>query len=151
MSTLLADQLLPGLEFVQPIKIDRRTNLPHIRVWIYKSGTLVDGDLTLEVLKGSDVLATSEISYQTINAEIAQPYAHGYIRFDFDSLELNVAEGESETDYTLKVSMKNHTKDLVNYISVVRTWEDDLYPVFDIPPNDSVKPAGIELFEARKR
>jgi len=151
MSTLLIDELYPGVEFEQVIRITRDTNLPHVRLWIYKEGTLVDGDLTCEVLEGATVLATAQISYEDINLNITQNYAHGYIRFDFDSLELNIPESQTTADYTLRFTMQNHTRDESNYVAVSRDWERNKYPLFDTKPNDSVSPAGIELYEIRMR
>ena len=146
MSTLLIEELYPGVQFDQPIKIRRPINLAVIRPWIYKQGTLVDGELTLEVLQGVNSLATIVIDFSDINTEIPAPYAHGYIRFEFDSLQLNVEEGQAETEYILRFSMENHTLDTTNYIAISRDWDDPKMEVYGVGPSDVQDPAGIELY-----
>lgn len=154
MSTLLVDELFPGINFDQDVKIFRDTNIESIRPWVYIEGTLVDGDFTLEVLDGATSIATSTITHTQINAAKTETYAHGYMRFDFNSLALHIPEGASEKEYTLRFSMQNHTKDLNNYIAIARIWDIRFYDVYgDVtagePPNDSVEPAGIEIYEQK--
>ena len=152
MSTLLIDELYDGINFDQPITIERDLNIIHVRPWIMKWGTLVDGDFTCEVYDGATLLATSTISYTDINAEFTDDYAHGFIRFDFDSLSLRIPEGSIDKEYTFRFYMDNHTTDASNFISIVRRWEAKVYDTYGTgvidneAPNDSVEPAGIELY-----
>lgn len=155
MSTLLIDELYPGVNFDQAFKIFRETNVIHVRPWIYLEGTLADGDFQLEVLDGATVLATSTINYVDINASKTETYAHGYIRFDFDSLALHIPEGQSEKEFTLRFSMQNHTKDASNFLAISRIWDIKFYDIYGTgvtnnePPNDSVEPAGVEIYEQK--
>jgi hypothetical protein len=155
MSTLLVDELFPGAEFNQDFKIFRELNVGSVRPWVYLEGTLADGDFTLEVLDGATLLATSTITHTQINAAKTETYAHGYMRFDFDSLALHIPEGETEKEFTLRFSMQNHTKDISNYLAIARIWDLKFYDIYgtDVtnnePPNDSVEPAGIEIYEQK--
>lgn len=155
MSTLLIDELFPGITFDQNFKILRDTNVACVRPWVYLEGTLVDGDFQLEVLDGATVLATSTINYTTINTAKTETYAHGYMRFDFDSLALHIPEGASEKEFTFRFTMQNHTKDLNNYLAISRIWDIRFYSIYGSgvvagePPNDSVEPAGIEIYEQK--
>lgn len=153
MSTLIVDELYDGVTFEQEFKIQRDTNLAHIRPWVYKHGTLQDGDFQCQVLEGATVLATATINYATINAEFTDNYAHGFIRFDFDSLALHVPEGSAEGTYKLQFSMQSHTTDTNNFLGIVRRWEDKTYETYGTgvsggeAQNDMIEPAGLELFE----
>jgi len=130
MSTLIIDEMYPGVEFAQTVKIFRDTNLAHVRPWIYLEGTLADGDFQLEVLQGANVLATSTINYVDINDAKTETYAHGFIRFDFDSLSLLVSEGNTDEEYIFRFSMINHTKDTSNYLAIARNWDIKIYPTY---------------------
>jgi hypothetical protein len=154
MSTLLIDELYPGQVFSQKIKISKPISIAVIRPWIYKQGTLVDGDFQLEVLQGATVLITKTIGFADINSGISSPYAHGYIKFEFDVLQLNVSEGNLEEEYTLRFSMINHTLDTSNYIAIVREWDDKKYIIYgdqvaQEPQHDFLEPAGYELYVYR--
>jgi len=150
MSTLLIDELFAGVTFEQAIRITRDVSVAHIRPWIYKEGTLVDGDFQLEILQGATSLITKTINFATINTAIPQDFAHGFIRFDFDSLILRLGQGVTEQEYTLKFSMINHSTNLNNYIAISRRWETAVYPLFDTALNDSVKPGGLEIYEYKE-
>ena len=152
MSTLLVDELYPGVVFSQNIKITRNIMVAHIRPWIYKHGVLQDGDLKLEVYEGATLLKSSTINYADINDSFTKDFGHGYIRFDFDSLKLNIPETLSEKEYTLKFSMINHTLDESNFIGMIRQYERKIYPTYgDIISgegvNDIIEPLGLEIYE----
>lgn len=152
MSTLLIDELYNGVVFEQNFKINRNTNLAHIRPWIYKQGTLQNGVFQCQVLDGVTVLATSTIDYTDINTAITGTYAHGFLRFDFDSLALRIPEGQTEKEYTVKFEMTSHITNTSNFISIVRRWELKSYNTYgDVvgneAVNDAIEPAGLELFE----
>lgn len=152
MSTLLIDELHPGVVFEQPIKIPRNMSIAHIRPWIYKHGIIQDGDFQLQVFDGATLLATSIINYQDFNAAFTENYAHGYIRFDFDALQLNVPDIAIDKEYILKFSMINHTLDLNNFIAIVRQYEQKIYDTYGNVIggegiSDTIEPAGIELYE----
>jgi hypothetical protein len=151
MSTLLIDELYSGVVFTQTISIETNQVLAHIRPWIFKSGTLADGDFRLQVYDGATLLKQVDIPYTSINAEFTEAYAHGYIRFDVEPLFLGVNDDESSHIYTLKFSMVNYTNDTSNYIAICRDWNDPKYQIYNGPPaNDSLAPAGIELYTYRK-
>jgi hypothetical protein len=153
--TLLVDELYPGITFEQNFRIKRTISVPHIRPWIYKQGTLQDGELTLEVWQGADLLKTATIVHTTINAEIPATYAHGQVRFDFDPLQLNHDRTQEWTEYTLKLYMANHTRNLNNFVAASRRWELKFYDTYgdgvvnNEAPNDSVEPLGFELYNWR--
>lgn len=157
MSTLLVDELYDTVNFDQTFRIDRNINIAHVRPWIYKHGTLQDGDFTLEVYEGATLLATSTINHSTINEAFTDDFAHGYLRFDFDSLNLKVAEGNIEQEYSLRFYMDNHSTNTSNFIGIVRNWEIKYYDTYGAgvvnnqAPNDAVEPGGIEIYELRNR
>ena len=157
MSTLLVDEMFPGVEINQEIRITKDISVAHIRPWIYKHGTLVDGDFELTILQGATELLTVSINFLDINAAFTQAFAHGSLRFDFDNLILHVEEGEIETDYTLRFRMINHTLDEANFLGLVRRWEAKTYPTYGDgvvggeAPNDAVEPFGLEIFEYKLR
>lgn len=153
MSTLLVDELFPGVVFSQKFKITRDVNISAIRPWVYLHGTLQDGDFQCEVKQGVNTLLTTTITAAEINAAKTETYAHGFIAFCFDALSLRITEGNVEEEYTVEFSMINHTLDSGNFLGIVRRWEDKTYPTYGTgvisgeAPNDSVEPAGLEIFE----
>lgn len=152
MSTLLIDELYPGVTFSQTIKVTRDMNVGHIRPWIYLQGNLVDGQLQLEVKDGATSLITKTLDYTLINAIKTETYFHGFIRFDFDSLPLRIPSGSEDKEYILEFSMINHTKDTTNFIAITRRWELKTYDTYgDVVSNealnDMVEPAGLEIYE----
>lgn len=155
MSTLIIDPLFDGVTFTQPIKVSRNISIAHIRPWVYLNGTLQDGNLQCRVLQGVNVLTTVSIPYTEVNTAKTLNYAHGYIRFDFESLILFRNEGEEKTEYIFEFSMVDHTSDPNNYIAICREWDNKsaiVYGEVDIngeAVNDYVEPAGYEIFEYR--
>ena len=156
MSTLIVEPLFSGVTFTQNIKVDRSVSVAHIRPWVYIHNTLVDGDFQCRVLQGASELAVATINFADINLAKTETYAHGFIRFDFESLILHRAEGEENTDYIFEFSMINHTSNPTNYIGVVREWDllstiiyGDLNIAGDGPINSMVAPVGYDIFEYR--
>jgi hypothetical protein len=150
MSTLFVDELYNGVTFTQTIRLENSISVAFIRPWIYKQGTLVDGQLRLQVYDGATLLKQVDIDYSDINTELTQPYAHGYIRFDTEPLILGVTEDATFHDYILKFSMINHTTDNNNYIGICRDWDVSKYPIFGTAPfSDAQSPAGYELYGYR--
>lgn len=156
MSTLIYDELSPGVVFEQKFKIQKNVNIAHIRPWIYVQGVLVDGDLTLEVLQGANSLITKSIPFSDINSAMLDTYNHGFIRFDYDSLSLQIPEGLTEEEYTIKLSMENHSLDTTNYVAMVRNWDIKIYDTYgDVDGsgqgvNDMIEPGGLEIFYYKK-
>ena len=146
MSTLIIEQLFDGVVFDQPITIKRDTAIAHIRPWIMKFGTLLTGDLQLEVIQASTTLATKTINFSEIESAISDPHAHGFIRFDFDALNLRIGEGNTEETYTLRLKMINYTNNPNAVISLVRAWDVPIYVNTDSPVNDVIKAFGIEIY-----
>jgi hypothetical protein len=155
MSTLIIRELNDGITFTQPIKVDRNLSIRHVRPWVLLHGVLTTGDLQCRVLQGATELASVTINYVDINAAKTETYAHGYIRFDFDSLILNRAEGEQSTDYILEFSMINYVDDPANYLGIVREWDQKSSIVYGEVDgngnacNDFIEPAGYQIFEYR--
>jgi hypothetical protein len=156
MSTLIVDQLTDTLVVTQAIRVNRSVSIAHIRPWVYLQGTLADGSFRCRVYQGANLLATSLIPVADINAAKSQPYAHGYLRFDFDSLILHRQEGESDTEYIFEFGMVGHTLDNNNYLGIVREWDlksSILYgaglDTNNQAVNDQVEPYGYQIFEYR--
>lgn len=152
MSTLIIDELYPSVVFEQPVTIPRSMSIAHIRAWVYKHGVLVDGDLQLAVYDGATLLDTTTINYVDINNAVSLNYAHGYIRFDFNALQLNVPETSADKEYIFKFSMINHTLDTGNFMGISRQYEHKIYTTYgDVISgegvNDMIEPCGIEIFE----
>lgn len=156
MSTLLVDELYPGVVFRQPVRINKSVNIAHIRPWVYKNNDLLDGELEVRVYQGTTLLATSSLAAADINAGFTENYAHGFLKLDFPSLELNVPEQETTQEYIIEYEMINHTLNVNNYIGIVRRWEAKTYPTYgnnvvnNEAPNDAVEPSGLELFEYKE-
>lgn len=157
MSTLLVDELKPGVVIEQKFKITKDISIAHIRPWVYLHGTLADGQLQLTVLQGATSLITIELDYTEINEAKIEPYAHGSLRLDFDNLILHVEEDQLETEYTLRFEMINHTFDSANFIGLVRRWEAKTYPTYGNGVsageaiNDAIEPFGLEIYEYKLR
>jgi hypothetical protein len=150
MSTLLVDELFDGVEFTQVVRLHNSLSIAFVRPWIYKQGTLQDGQFQLRIYDGATLLKTVNIDYTEINAAITEPYAHGYIRFNTEPIVLSVGNDVLYYDYTLKFRMINHTTDEDNYIAICRDWEKTKYPIFGtLPDNDIHDPAGYELYGFR--
>lgn len=151
MSTILVDELFPGVVFTQKFKIPRRTNVKHIRSKIYKQGTLVDGVFVCEIKQNGNLLKRAEIDHSLINT-IPDTYAHGFIRFDFENVNLQIDEGQIEQEYQIDFYMDNHTEDLVNFIAISREYENPVYVRYgDVDGNNnavnsSVESAGVEIY-----
>ena len=147
---LVVDELYDGVTFSQLFKISRDTNAGHIRPYVYKQGTIADGEMVCEVYQNGTLLAESRIITDDLNAApLDQPYSYGFIRFDFDSLSLHVLEGEAETEYELRFYMDNHTTDTNNFIAIARSYDHKTYPTYgdeivdNQAPNDICRaPAG---------
>jgi hypothetical protein len=154
--TLLVDELYNGVVFEQNFRIKKHISIAHIRPWIYKHGILASGNLTCEVFEGNMLLKQVQIPYPTINTEIPSTYAHGQIRFDMNSLQLNHNTLNDWTEYTLKIYMSGYTN-AATFIGAVRRYElkfTDTYGTGVInneAPNDMVEPLGFELFEYKYR
>lgn len=155
MSTLLVDELYNGIEFVQPVRIYNDINLSCVRPWIYKHGTLLTGTLTLEIFDGEIKLNTSTIHFSDINSGINGLYAHGFIRFDFNSMVLRVPDGEQFKEYLFKFYMNNYTNNANGFIGLCRQFENELYDVYgDGSENGSavnsyIAPTGLELYNIK--
>jgi hypothetical protein len=153
--TLLVDELYPGVVFEQNFRIKKTVSMPHFRPWIYKQGTIQDGELTLEILQDGELLKTATIDYAKINEEITGTYAHGQIRFDLDPMQLNHDRKEEWTNYTVRLYMDNHTKDTANFIGAVRRYELKVYDTYgdgvvnNEAPNDMIEPLGFEIYRWR--
>jgi hypothetical protein len=151
--TLVVDELYDGVTFTQNFRIQRSMQLAHFRPWIYKQGTLVDGDFTLQILQDAVVLKEVSINYVDINAELTATYSHGQLRFDTEPLQLNHDREAEYTEYQVKLFMANHTTDNQNFMSLVRRYEQKFYRTYGDgvvdgeAPNDMVEPLGFELFE----
>ena len=156
MSTLVIDELYPGVVFSQNFKILNDVGLKHIRPWIYVQNTLVDGDLQLEILEGATVLKTVTINYALINAAKDDTFVHGYLRFDLENLVLRIPQGSTEHEYTIRLEMINHTLDTTNYLAVCRQWDHKSYSLYgsgvvgDQAPNDMVEPLGLEFYNLKE-
>lgn len=147
MSQLLFDELFTGVTFTQNIVLKKSCAVAWIRPWIYKEGTLTDGQFRLQIYDGATLLKTIDIDYTTINENIPATYAHGYLRFDVSPLALNVADTETEHVYTLKFSMINYTDHASKFIAICREWDKRKYPIFGSEPDGDIEePAGYELY-----
>jgi hypothetical protein len=147
MSTLLIDELFTGVTFEQPIRLIKSSQFAYIRAWIYKNGTLANGNFQLQVYDGATLLKTVSIPYTDINSAIPLTYGHGYIRFDVSPLALNILPTESYHDYILKFSMQGYTDNANNYLAIVREWDNPKYSVVGGSPiNDSEEACGLELY-----
>ena len=147
MSILIVTDLIPNTSVSQKFKIFKTINVAAIRPYIYKNGTILDGNLMLRVLKGATVIATKLINFTEINSEIPETYAHGYIKFEFGQLPLQIDENQTEQEYTLELSMINHTLSAANYISFAKDWDDSKYSVYGTVTTSLNQPNGFEIFE----
>lgn len=144
------DELYPGVIFSQDLVIKRDVGIAYIRPWIYKQGTLVDGDFVCRVKDGATLVKEVSINYADINSNITAPYSHGFIRFDMSQLTLLLADYENEHTFTIEFEMTNSTLDTTNFIAINRSWENKIYNTTVAAPNDMVEPAGIEIYEYKE-
>lgn len=153
--TLLVDELYPGIVFEQNWRLQETISMPHFRVWIYKQGVIQDGELVLEVWRDGELLTEDRIDHTEINENVPATYAHGYIRFDIDPMQVNHDRKLEWTEYTVKIYMDNHTRDTQRFIGTVREYERKKYDTYGTEvidneaPNDFVEPLGIEIFRWR--
>jgi len=150
MSTLIMDELFAGVVFSQTLTINRDVGIAHIRPWIYKEGTLVDGDFVCRVKDGVTLIKEVTINFATINEAIPEAFAHGFIRFDMEQLTLLLEDKEVEKEYQIEFEMINHVTDISNFIAINRSWENKVYDVDTPAPNDMVEPGGIEIYEFKE-
>ncbi len=157
MSTLLVDEMYTGVVVNQPVKINKNISVAHIRPWIYKQGTLPTGQFKLTILQGATELKTSLIDFSDINEALPLQYFHGFIRFDFDNLILNVEENELETEYIFRFEVINYTNDSDNFIAMSRRFTAKTYSTYgdmvvdNEASNDAVEPFGLEIYEYKLR
>lgn len=151
--TLVIDELYTGVKFEQNFRINQSLSIAHIRPWIYKHGVLASGVLTLDVYQDTRLLKKIEIDYTTINNIIPGTYAHGQIRFDCNSLQLNHDTKNEWTVYRIELYMNNYTNNSTKFIGTCRRYEHNFYTVYgavDINGdglNDMIEPLGYEIFE----
>lgn len=152
MSTLIVDELWPGVVFSQPFKITKPVGIAHIRPWVYVHGSIVDGQLKCTVKQGATELASDTITFGQINAAMEDTYNHGFIKFRFNSLVLRVPEDQTEQEYIIEYEMINHTLNAGGFVGIVRRWEEKTYPTYgdgvtaNEAPNDMIEPSGLEIF-----
>lgn len=151
MSILLVDEMYPGVVFSQKIYLQKDADISHVRPWIYKQGTLTEGDFICRIKDGTTVLDTATISYTEINETNTLNFAHGFMRFDFNNTTLHVPEGVVSKEYIFEFEMINHSKDTTNFIGICRSWDNEIYPPVDTPANSFVTPAGIEIYTYKEK
>lgn len=152
MSTLVMDELFPTVIFRQSIYIKKNTDIVHVRPWIYKQGTLTEGDFVCRVYDGATLLSTSTITYTDINDTSTLEYAHGFIRFDFNALVLHRPWDGEDKEYQFEFEMINQSaKDSTNFIAICRAWDGDIYPPKNGAPNSFTSPCGIEIYTHKEK
>lgn len=151
MSVLYMDELFSNVVFAQTLNIKKDVSIAYIRPWIYKEGTLVDGEFTCRVKDGTTIIKEVSIDYSAINEQIPQTYAHGFIRFDMEQLTLLLPEGQQEKQWIIEFEMVNHTSNPAAFIAINRSWENKIYETTVNAPNDSVEPGGIEIYEFKEK
>ena len=155
MSTLLVTDFITDEVVEMPFKITRTYNISHIRPWIYKEGVLENGTFELYIYDGETLLGGSSIATSDINSVISDTYAHGFVRFDFESLLLHVPERELEKEYTIKFIYT--APQTTSSLSIVRRWQAKIYDTYGTgvidneAPNDTLEPYGIEFYEYTTR
>jgi len=150
MSTLIVDELYPGVVFAQDFTVTDEMDCAFIRPWVYLHNTLQDGQLECRVKDGAEVLKTVTVDYTEINAAKTDAYAHGFLRVTLHPLMLKIPSGSTEKTYTMEFEMVNHTLDTGNFLGMVRSWEDPLYPEDPAALNDTTRGLGFELYEFKE-
>lgn len=150
--TLNVDELHDGIVFPQNFRIRRSMNVSHIRPWIIKWQNPV-GELVVQVLQDDELLAESVRTATEIAAEIPGTFFHGFIRFDFESLQLNHDRENEWTEYEIRVFTRNSGFDNQNFFGTIRQYELKIYDTYgngvidNEAPNDMVEPLGFEIYE----
>ncbi len=154
MSCLLVDELLPGTIISQHFRTYRDTDVAAIRFGVYKHNNTV-ADIKLSVYQDDVLIAESKvITAAEINAAWAQPYAYGLLKFEFENhLNLHVKEGETKTEYEMRVESNNGTN--LAFLGVYRKWEEQIYLGYNTPDtatfeqavNDTIEPYHFEIYE----
>lgn len=150
MSTLIVDELYPGVIFSQTLVIKRNLSIAHIRPRIYKQGVLLDGDFVCRVKDDDTLIKEVSINYVDINEATPEVYMNGFIRFDLDPLTLILPDNAESKEWQIEFEMINHTQDSNNLIAINRSWEDKIYETVTPAPNDMVEPGTIEVYEIKE-
>lgn len=124
MTTLVTEQMYNDTPLEQEIRVYKSFYAKVIRFQIYKEGVLPDGILTLEIYDGVNLLSSKQITYEDINEITTSKYWHGYVSFEFDdAVFLSVNKIDNYKEYTLKLTLSDHTDSDEKYIGVCRCWE----------------------------
>lgn len=146
--SLLVQQPLSSTPVSQRARIARSINVAAIRPWIYVEGS-PDGILRMEILQDDVLLATNDIPCSQIVAAKLDLYVHGWLRFSFESLQLNVPEDQVNTEYEIRLSLVSNTTGLIAWN---REWDFPKYENYGAlnddgdPVNDMIAPYGYELY-----
>jgi hypothetical protein len=150
MSTLIVDEMYPGVIFAQPVTITKDFDVAFIRPWVLSQGTLSAGTFTCRVKEGATVLKEGTIDYTDINSGKTEDYAHGFMRFDMHPLVLRVPSGQESAVYTVEFEMVGGVQDSINFIGICRAFEERVYDTPTPPANSMISPAGFELYEFKE-
>ena len=153
--TLLIDELFTGVVFNQPFRINKSCQSAHVRPWVYKHGNPPAGEMVLQILDSEhNILREARLGASAINLAAPLPYAHGPLRFDFPSLQLNHDRRQEFTEYTIRIFMDGYTSDSSNFYGLVRRYEQGYYPLYGDgldetgqPLKSTISPLGFELYK----
>jgi hypothetical protein len=152
--TLLIDELWPGVVFEQPFRIQKSMSLYHVRPWVYKHGNPPAGEMVLQLMSGEYILREARIGAAAINSAAPLPFAHGPLRFDMNSLQLNHDRTQEFTEFKIRIFMDGYTADANNFYGVIRRYERPFYDIYGVGFNpeeglikDTVAPLGFELYK----
>lgn len=123
------------------IRIKNSLVVKHVRVHVYRSDFLNNGQLKLTILEGLDEINTAIIDYTDINSISPDSFIHGWIRFDIPTV-LHRDFTVENTDYTFKVEMINYTP-TTESISIVTDLNPPTVDVFD---SISIYSRGFEIY-----
>ena len=153
MSNLVINQLENNDSLDIRVRFPKSKTIHTLRLKMLKHGVISDGEFKVEILDGSDVLATSTLGYADFS-ELAT-YAHGYFKFDLPyPVKVNASRITGYTEITLRVTVTGHTNSESNYIGLIKQHEYKFIDEFGVYPVKATTasekawyaPYGVELY-----
>lgn len=162
MTTLVGSQLYNGKALEQNIRIYKSMYVKVIRLHLYKHNILQDGNLTLAIYDGASLISSKTLTYSELNG-VGGTYWHGNISFEFDdAVFLSINPKEDYKEFTLKVTLNDHTDSESFFLMVCRDYEKYVRnsitefkydPLYGVGTSDGItvdfsdsNPIGIEIY-----
>jgi len=154
MSNLVVNQLENNDIINIKVRFPQSKTLHSVRLKMLKHGVISDGEFKLDVLEGSDVLATSTLGPSDF-AQVTASFAHGYFKFNLPyPVRINISRDVGYIEINLRLSVTSHTNSDTSFIGLIKQHEFKFVDEYGTYPTqastDSDKawyaPYGVELY-----